>query len=290
MSYPPYLVRIALAITLLLLGDAVAHAQIEVAPTRVLLSRRQRSAEVTVHNPTNDPVEVNTDLGFKLIKSDSLGKITLQPGGSTDELRRSCRDWVKIFPYRFTIPPNSSRTVRIMALPPDTLAEGEYWGRAVFGCTPMKDAVAALADTTSTIRTNVTMRLEFDIPIIFRVGTPATGIGFDSLMLRRNGERTLGLLDVTRSGNSAYRGTLAARLLDAEGKELAKVEEQYTVEFSLRKTIDLPPLASGLYTLEIESKSVKKGAANDAVIAAPTVRKVYALTVSASGIESSVRE
>jgi P pilus assembly chaperone PapD len=290
MSLPFHPLRLFLFVTLLLATGSMLHAQIEVAPTRVLVNFRSRSTEVTVYNPTTDPVEVNTDLGFKLFKSDSLGNVTMVPGGTPDELRRSCRDWIKIYPHRFTLPPGTSRSVRILIVPSDSLTDGEYWGRAVFGCTPLKSDLPEPGDSSIAIRTNLTMRVEFDIPVIFRVGTATTGINFDTLTVRKIGAETRALLDVTRSGNSAYRGTLTTLLRAADGSQVANTETQYTVEFALRKGIALPSLALGSYTLEVESRSIKKGSANDAVIQAPSMRKVYMLTVTGSGIETTVKE
>jgi P pilus assembly chaperone PapD len=282
----PLLVALALLPAL----TGIAGAQIEVAPTRVLVNLRQRSQEVTVYNPTTDPVEVTTDLGFKLIRSDSLGRVTLESGVADSESARSCKDWVRIFPRRFMVPPGTSRSVRILLVPPDSLSDGEYWGRAIFGCTPMKTVLDEPSDTATAIRTSLTMRVEFDIPIVFRMGAPSTGIDFLNFSATSTAKGALGLIDLKRLGNSAYRGTLAWSLRDADGREIAKADDQYTVEFTLRKGLALPRLAPGAYTIEVESKSVKKGAANDVVIAAPTVRKVYAMNVSAAGIQTAVKE
>src|ERR1041384_7607634 len=90
-----------------------ACAQVEISPTRVILTLRERAREVVLTNPTSDRVEVSTDLGFKLFQSDSAGRITLREDGSPEELGRSCRNWVKIFPHKFTLAPGESRSARI---------------------------------------------------------------------------------------------------------------------------------------------------------------------------------
>ncbi|MDB5034742.1 MAG: hypothetical protein JWQ98_1983 [Chlorobi bacterium] len=279
--------RIALVIFLGVVAAHAVSAQVELSPTRVILSLRERSQEVNLTNPTSERVEVTTDLGFRLLQSDSLGRVTLRSDASSDELRKSCRNWVKIFPHRFTLAPGESRSVRVLILPPDSIPDGEYWGRAVFGSSPVSVESSVLGDSAAQIETRLTMKIELDIPIIFRKGNTETGISIDAVAMRGDAKGTLALIDLRRSGNSAYRGTLSAHVRNVEGKDIATATDQFTTEFSLRKSLRFPKLALGSYTIEIESATVKKGAANDAVITAPTMRRKYFVTVSASGIALS---
>lgn len=268
---------------LLLTLASIASAQVEVAPTRVLLSMRERSREVNVINNSTNPVEVTCELGYKLFRSDSLGRISVDSAATAEEASHSCQPWLKVFPRKFILAPGASRMVRVLIVPADSASEGEYWGRIIFGSTPIIRAPAE--DTSDAIRTNLTMRIELDIPVIFRKGSVQTGIEFTGITARNESDATVALLDTKRTGNSAYRGTLTAVVKRPDGSEVSRFEEQYTTEFQLRKRIQLPKLSEGSYTLEVESKSVKRGSANDAVIASPTVSKTYALTVSKSGIQ-----
>lgn len=279
---PPASRLLAVAILLLSLVS-IASAQIEVAPTRVLLNMRERSKEVNIINNSSNPAEVTAELGFKLFRSDSLGRVTVDTVVSSEESMHSCQAWLKVFPRKFILAPGASRMVRVLIVPADSSAEGEYWGRIIFGSTPIIRAPAE--DTTDAIRTNLTMRIELDIPVIFRKGNVQTGIEFEGISAKNGPDAALALLDTKRTGNAAYRGTLTTVLKRSDGSELARSEEQYTTEFRLRKRIQLPKLSDGTYTLEVESKSVKRGSANDAVLNAPTVTKTYALTVSKSEIQ-----
>jgi len=267
-----------------------AAAQIEVSPTRVLLSMRNRSQEVNIHNSTDQPVEVTTDLGFKLIESDSLGNVSLRDARDAGEHARSCRDWIKIFPHRFMLEPGSSRSVRILILPPDSIPDGEFWGRVIFGSTVASPVVPVMDDTISGIRSSLAMRLYLDIPIIFRKGKVETGISLDDISVLRQGGGMLLLLDLGRLGNSAYRGTIRATIRDAGGGELGNGEEQFTAEFSVRRSVWLPAPVAGTYTLQIDLESFKKGGANDAVIPASTVSRTFDLQVSSTNIQISPRE
>jgi hypothetical protein len=259
-----------------------ATAQIEVAPTRVILSMRDRSHEVSVNNPSDNAVEVNTELGYRLIRFDSLGSLGLDSARTPQEASRSGRDWLKIFPRRFTLAPHTSRLVRVMVTIPDGVDEGEYWARLIVTGTPMGATVPVDADSTQGIDTRLTMRMQLDLPVIIRKGESSTGITLDGVQGRKINDTTIVLVDMNRSGNSAYRGTLRTVIHAADGAEIARAEQQFTAEFALRLGFRFPRLADGNYTLDVESESVKKGGANDAVIPAPTVTKHYSLVQSTS--------
>lgn len=257
-----------------------ASAQLELAPTRVLLSSRQRTQEVTVRNTTGKPMEVSTDLSFKLIRADEDGSLSLDSAKTDLERARSGRDWVKIFPRRFTLAPGASRLIRVMVTIPDSVADGEYWARMVVAGMPLGSSVPVMSDSTEGFATDLTMRLEMDIPVMIRKGPVSTGIEVVNAEARATQSGSLFLLDLRRNGNSAYRGTLTLTVQRADGTVAATREAQYTTEFDLRTAIRLPKLTDGVYDVSVTSKSVKKGSANDAVIPAPDMSRSYHLAVA----------
>ena len=166
----------------------------------------------------------------------------------------------------------------------DSAADGEYWGRVIVTSTPVAAIPTSGADTVNGIQTNLSMRLQLDLPVIIRKGTTETGIVINGARAHADAEGTLVLLDMKRVGNSAYRGTLTGVLKRTDGSEVAHIEEQYTTEFSLRKRLRFPKLADGTYALTVESQGVKKGGANEAVLQAPPLNKAYELTVAGDRI------
>jgi P pilus assembly chaperone PapD len=269
-----------LLLLLLVVATEGMMAQAEVAPTRVILSMRERAREVKVINPTDSPLEIEASVDFRLIRSDSLGAITLDSAQTPQERSRACHGWLKVFPRRFVLLPHASRSIRVLVQPPDSIEDGEYWGRLVVGSLPIDQEVSNPGDTSMGIQTSLTMKLELSLPVIVRKGNPETGIEIRSAHVRRIGESLLALFDLQRRGNAAYRGTMFVNLRSADGLLIDKYEQQLTAEFDLRNAIRLPALADGNYTVQIELQSIKKGSANDAVIPAETVMKYYRLAVA----------
>jgi P pilus assembly chaperone PapD len=267
----------------LLLSAVSAFAQISVFPTRVMLAARERSREVTVQNPTDKSLEITAGFGYKLIRSDSVGTLRLDSMMQNDEERaKSCRNWLKCFPRKFTLAPGASQKIRIMASAPDTIADGEYWGRLVLTPVQVGAPVVAGSDTSAGIASELTMIFALDIPVVYRKGKPSTGIAIDAITTQSDSVGMVLLVDSRRIGNSAYRGTMSAIVKDASGGEVARIGSQFTNEFILRQAFRLPSLGAGEYRLELLSESVRTGSAAEAVIPASAVVKEYDLHISAA--------
>ncbi len=271
---------------LLLAGSAdILLAQIEVSPVRVLLTSRQRDIEVFVSNPLDEAVEVETRFGFKVLRSDSLGNRTLDTVASAGEMANSCRNWLKLYPQKLTLPPRSTRSVRIIATPPEAIADGEYWARLELIGEKVGRAKPVTVDTNG-ISVDLKMRLNVGIPITYRKGQVETGVAISNVQARRVDTNLMVMIDTRRLGNAAYRGTLKAVLRGADGSDLAAREDEFTNEHELRNVLNFTnvPLPEGRYKLDIESRSVRTGTVSEMVLAAPPVTRSYSLLVSGSEI------
>jgi hypothetical protein len=271
---------------LLLVVAGTASAQITVAPTRVVLSGREKSQEITIRNPTAEPLEIEASFGFKLLRSDSLGNLFLDSTAhGPEESARSCRDWLKMFPKKFVLAPGSTRVVRVVATPPVDIEDGEYWGRVRVSGNPMETPKPLSLRDSTVIGTNVTVILALEIPVMLRKGSIETGVAIDGATGVRDSAGPVVFLDLKRTGNSAYRGTAFSTLRRADGSEIPGVANTpFTIEFALRAPIRLPQLPDGAYRLETEIKSVRQGTAADVTLPAPTVNGRYDVVVAGKDV------
>lgn len=258
-----------------------AHAQISITPTRVIVTAPHRSGEVLVVNPVDQPLVVTTRVMFMVMRNDSTGAVAYDSVPRGDA--RSCAEWVQVFPRKFTIEPGEKRKVRVLIASPDSIADGEYMARIEFAGLPVERPVTADADTAA-IRPKISVRLALNIPVVYRKGALTAGIEMDVV-----GARVDSLLRVSLglrpTGNSIYRGTLFSTIRSDAGAEVATSETQFVSEVPYVYPLSFPKLLPGSYTLDIESRTVRKGTAADAVIAGPPTRKAFQLTVTASTVE-----
>lgn len=271
-----------------LLGSECGLSQAQLDPPRPVLTSRTRSIEVNISNPSAKPLEVLINTEYTVIRTDSLGRISIV-GSDLDEQERSrdCSSWLKVFPRRLVLPGTSSRTVRILASIPPNTPEGEYWTRLNLDCTPM-DAPSELPKLDSgDVALGVSMTSVLSTPILVRVGTIATGMEISEARGVIDSAQLTLVCDLKRMGNSPYRGTIMANVYGADGTLAATSLAETTVEFMSRTPIALPPLGDGTYRVELKAASVRKGSMSEIVVAADEVKREYSMVVSGQTVSLS---
>lgn len=272
-------------ILLFLLGTlpvSSAYGQlVNISPMRVLINGKQRSAELRVINKANEPVQVETDFRFRSLRANNDGEFYLDSNVTPDEMARSCDTWIKVFPKKFVLGPKSTRVIRVIAMIPDSLDDGEYWSRLSILSEKVEGPRAlSKRDTTQPIAFKVNLVTGINIPIVVRKGKAETGVELGSILARRDTAGMKIFVDTRRLGNSAYRGILSATVNDASGKEVAKGERKFSNLWDIKVRVDLPQLPDGTYDLLLESKSGGEGLSLEGALAAPVATKRSRLRVA----------
>jgi P pilus assembly chaperone PapD len=214
-------------------------AGVLVAPTVVFLSDKSRTGRMTIQNPTNLPKEVTVNFSFGLPYSDSLGDIylTLQDSGVTDP--RSALGWVKAFPRKIILPPNSSQIVRIVAYPPAGLSDGEYWARIAVAAQEGETTIPA-SDENGNISTRLNMITQTAIALKYRTGTLLSDLQLLDASAQMTSSKVWVTVDLVNRGNVSYIGTIKCRLLDENKKEISSNQADLAVYRNLKRRIALP--------------------------------------------------
>jgi len=272
----------SIATVILLLSATAILAQVEIDPPRPVLSSRLRSLEMTVKNPTSKPLEVTVEFLYTVIRSDSTGAEMLADSNLTStETTRNCSSWLKVFPRKFTIQPQSTRSVRLLAAIPGTAEDGEYWSRIVFN-TNQRDIKPIELNDSADVQLNVGMQLAVGLPVLVRVGKIETGVDVATVIPTAVDSGKMGLLcDLSRSGNSPYRGTVLAQLKGAAADSaIAKGWKEVTVEWNHRALVRIPTVEDGSYRLELTAIPIRGGSMKSIVVPARQVHQVYDVSVT----------
>lgn len=254
-----------------------------VTPPRILLDQQDRSAEIVLTNQSATILEVTSDLGYSVGYSDSTGAAGIRGAQTPEEEAQRCDMWLRVFPARFTIPPNSSRTVRLLITPSKIPAEGEYWGRLRLTGTPTTFDQVTMLDSAAGISTRIRTAVMLDLPVVFRVGKVVTAVSLTDAVVNRTPDSGLrAVVRTVRNGNAAYRGTLFGRLISESGDTVAMAEAQFTTEFEHWQELSFARINPGSYTLHLRAVATKNGSAMDVVIPSPTVETSYAVQITDS--------
>jgi len=204
------------------LGIAAAEAasgaaDLLVAPTRVVLEGRQRTAEVTLVNTGSTPATYR--IGFVQIRMNEDGSTTeIETPGPGE---RFSDGLIRFSPRQVTLEPNVAQTVRIQLRKPADLPAGEYRSHLRFRGVPRQDPVQA-ANASSGINVHLVPVYGVSIPVIVRQGETAATVALDAPELGPPGENGVRALSVRmrRTGNQSVIGNFAVSFIPLRGEPI----------------------------------------------------------------------
>lgn len=201
----------------------VVAADLMVYPTRVLLTDKQRTAQVDIINAGESQGTYKiTMVRKRMTETGDFQEVT-----AAEKDERFADDVVKYSPRQVTLLPGAGQTIRILfKLPPD-LETGEYRSHLLF--TRSAPAIAKLPekeeDEPGVIKMNIVANVGISIPVIARHGELQAGASIDPKSIALSGEKQQVLsFTMLRSGTRSVYGDVAAyRGQDkvAEGKGFA---------------------------------------------------------------------
>ena len=271
--------RCLFALALLAAGSAraVTAQGVIVAPHAIYLDHRTRSASITLYNPGADPAEVSISLFFAYPVTDSLGHFTLYTPDSTHPSTTSATDWIEAFPRRMTIPPLQRQTIRLLARPPQGLADGEYWSRIMITATG--GTLPVTGADSSNIEIGLSLEVRTIIPLIYRKGQLQTGISLSGLRAAVEGDSLRVRVRLERQGGAAYIGSARGMLVNDRGTTVATFQQPVAIYYDAQPVFALPVLPAGQYTLRLEVATERTDIATEQLLRAPVVRDSLTVTL-----------
>ncbi len=262
--------RAGLLTLALCLAAPLALADLALYPTRIVLEKNQRAAQVELMNNGTTPETYRINLVNR--RMGETGEfIALEAPGPGDQFADAL---LRYSPKQVTVQPGSSQTVRILVRKPADLAPGEYRSHLQF------DRVADSAGASSIEQSDksgdkaigvvITALVGASIPVIVRQGETQVSVTLTDLALlpaAGSAGPALGF-QINRSGNRSAYGDLAVRFTPNGGKpvELAKVGALAVyVPNPLRRarmTLQVPPgmaLAGGTLSLSYRERAEAGG-------------------------------
>ena len=226
-------------VVLFLAFAAQTLAGVLVAPTVIFINDRGRTGRMEVQNPTAQPREVSIHFAYGLPTSDSLGNVSvvLQDSGIIDP--RSAVEWVKAFPRKLVIPPGATQVVRLVANPPASIPDGEYWARIVVRSAEGETTIP-VATAEGAITTKLNMIMQTAIMLKYRKGAVNTKIELKGAHAITTDSTVEVTVDLSSTGSASYVGTLSCRLLDADKRVLTQQRCDLAVYRELKRRVDIP--------------------------------------------------
>jgi hypothetical protein len=192
-----------------------------VAPTRIVLEGRQRTAEVTLVN-TGAAAATYRIAFVELRMTDTGGTVEIEPAEARAG-EQFAEPLIRYSPRQVTLEPRVAQTVRMQLRLPADLPPGEYRSHLRFRAVPIPAAVAGTVEAAAPFSVELTAIYGVSIPIIVRHGeTAATatlaGLALDPPAGAAAASRLR--FRILRSGNRSVYGNLTATLFRAGGEPI----------------------------------------------------------------------
>ena len=242
------------AFVLALVPARVLAQGVVVSPPTLVIDHRVRSGSLELFNPRDRAIEVRIETLFGYPVTDSIGQFGLETPDTPPAGMRAATGWVDAFPARLTIPAASRQTVRFLARPPASLADGEHFTRLAI---TSKFAAAAAAADTAAIRSEFSIEVRAVTTLLYRKGTVASSIAVANATVAPRGDTLDVRVDLTPGGSAAFLGTVTYRLENAAGAVVATLDQPVSVFVPIRPRAKLPVagVAPGEYRLRVRARA-----------------------------------
>lgn len=242
----------ALSLVASLIPAALSAQGVLVAPTGIFIDPRTHGGSVELYNPGSDPVEVSISTAFGYPVTDSLGRVTLHMENAPDSTVPSSASWIDAFPRRLVVPANERRTVRLLARPPITLRNGEYWSRLVVEAKGGQIALQSPSDSTG-LHVGLTLDVRTIVAVYYRVGHVSTGLTMTDARAHVAHDSVDVCASFTRQGNAAFLGALHVALSSGARTPATAVSVPLAVYYALAPCVAIPArsLAPGRYVAHL---------------------------------------
>lgn len=270
--------RLFLFPLLVALAAPLAAQGVLIAPTTVIIDARSRTSSILLVNQGEEPAEVDISTFFAYTITDSTGQLQLHTPDSAETGIVSAAEWIRAFPRRMTIAPNSQQTVRLLVSPPAGLPDGEYWARLAVlargGRVPLETSV-----DTSQVNVGLSIEVRTLLPVLYRKGKVETGIALSHLRAARIADSVVVRGRLERQGNAAMIGTLRSELVDSAGRVRASFTQPVSTYLALEPRFVAPAdsVPSGDYTLRMEVSPERRDLPPEALLPFRTVRDSVAV-------------
>lgn len=258
---------------------STSFAGVEVYPTMLFINAPNRTASVSVSNPTESRQEIWIEYKFGYPVAGDSGKFAMHYDEPPYAGELSAVSWLKAYPQRFVLNPKESQLVRIMVNAPVGLAPAEYWARVVVSSTTreVKKTIAPGGSPS----TRFQYISQVDIPLHYRFGTVTSSLNIRNVASAVDTGRLSLTIDLARSGNASYWGSLNAVIKDKSGKVFLSQSDVVAIykDMLYPASYDVKAVPAGAYTLELTFSTRRRGLATKYAIKSDPVKHSQELVI-----------
>lgn len=269
-------------IVIIILFPQMLIAQVSLAPTSVFICDSQGVESFYLYNNTDLRQEVSISFQFEYPCSDGDGNIKMVSNDSLTAANHDLAPYIRAFPARFIMQPNTQQTVIFQVRPSGNKKDGTYWTRVVVTSNVVSHDIETVT-LAGGIGTKIDYVFKQNIPVFYKKGNVHTGISVQdvAISLDTNGLNAIARLNPT--GNSPFIGSVSAYLRDSHGRLMAEQNMSVVVYLEALRRIELPldteQLPPGNYQLELVYETRRRDIIQKNLVQAEPVRHSMPLRI-----------
>ena len=272
---------ITFVVTLLLLFQGVLFAQVTISPTNLFIDDNAQFGSYMVINGSNEAQEISIDFFFAYSQADENGTRGIVQDDSLSEEQYSIADKVRAFPRNFTLAPGQRQTVRLRVSGTNDLQDGTYWSRIKTTSTPETPPLEIQNNDAVTARVGI--KVEQVTGLFFKKGTVTTGITINGIetSTENDGNSLNVLVDLLRTGNSPFLGTITTEILNAQGTRVLSDFVSTSIYFDgkFKQQLNIQDLQPGNYQVKVTFESSRNDIDQSRLVQMPVSTQTVPLSI-----------
>lgn len=251
--------RLLSLLLLIFVASGLLQAGAEVYPLTLFINAPNKTASISISNPTDTRQEVWIEYRFGYPIAGDSGKFEMHYAEPPYEGELSAAGWLKAYPQRFVLNPKESQLVRVMVSAPMNLTPAEYWARIVVSSTTREAKKTVAPGGAPAGRFQYVSKI--DIPLHYRFGTVSSVLNIRDVAASVDTGRMSVSINVSRSGNASYWGSLNLVLKDKTGKVFANQNDVVAIykDIQYPASMDVKSVPPGSYVLEVTFTPRRRG-------------------------------
>jgi hypothetical protein len=235
-----------------------AKAQISLSPSFVFIDSRTGVGDLFVSNTSEKDYEISISFVFGYPDSDSTGNVIMNYNDPEAGKEYSLDSMVRAFPRNFLLAGNEQRTVRLQLVPAARGKEGFYFTRMKVMARPKSAEIAT--QVNENVATVINFNFEQVTAVFYYKGNVSTGIEVQDVNFSQLDSTLHLLVNVERTGNAPYIGTMYAKLKDQKNRVVAESQSSVSIYFDVIRSmdIDLAEVPPANYKLELSFETHRK--------------------------------
>lgn len=230
------------------LVSSLAFADLQVFPLRVVLTDKERIAQVSVRHKGDKPMKYRiTAVFYKMGEDGSMNLVETTADGDRDGRR-----YFRFSPRQVDLEPNIEQVVRIISRLPSDAPDGEYRAHLHFEGMSDEDDKNYETQNAQGAKMILKARMAVAIPIIIKKGESQWKVALSNLKFIKNRDQKLAFsADMAKEGNGFAYGNFVVRSLDSSKKVVAVANgvSSYIDKRMVSFPLNVESLSPGKYEL-----------------------------------------